>query len=376
MRSAWSEYEGHITYGSPDDLVFEDTLDHWNNGVLRLLSIEDQTGRRWVESVAEAAPRGPRRWQQLEASARCDVLRQVTRSFFDIGEPGTISETKLALAPSVFGYRPDSVWADGSEPGVDFSIIGDADEHLAWAADSQSLSPVKPGVTYDELYFEGNVAGVGYGSYLGQESWRHEKAQRYVRQLLGIRGFLGLNRPSPRLLDVGSGYGFFRKAAQEHGWQHEGVEVSKHAARVSEELFGFDTFVGTLEDLVRTRPGPFDIITMWDVLEHVEDPRQTLEQFAEILGHDGIVVIRTPNLAALEAEVFGQRYHSFKAEHLYYFGPRSLVKFLEDASLSVRFLWTESHLLRGFLGIHTEGVARLLRGSDICAVAMKSIPQR
>jgi 2-polyprenyl-3-methyl-5-hydroxy-6-metoxy-1,4-benzoquinol methylase len=137
---------------------------------------------------------------------------------------------------------------------------------------------------------------------------------------------------------------------------------------VAEDLFGFPSFVGELEAYVPAHT--FHVITMWDVLEHVADPVSLVKRARSLLLPGGVLFLRTPNLDALERQVFGSRYHSFKAEHLFYFGPDSLVEVLERAGFRVAFLTTESHLLQGFFLDRVHGWARLLRGSDFFAAAV------
>ena len=117
-----------------------------------------------------------------------------------------------------------------------------------------------------------------------------EKSTRQVRQIKGIADYLG--RPTgenTHLLDVGSGYGYFRKAAAEMGWTHEGVDISRHAANTASVQFGFTTFVGTLEDFKKQATKQYDIITLFDTLEHAEDPQSFLKCVASSLSEGGML---------------------------------------------------------------------------------------
>jgi 2-polyprenyl-3-methyl-5-hydroxy-6-metoxy-1,4-benzoquinol methylase len=225
---------------------------------------------------------------------------------------------------------------------------------------------------YNETYFEGNTYGLGYGNYSAQEEWRMQKSRRYLRQIEGIALFLGRTlETNTRLLDVGSGYGFFRQAAAEAGWTHDGQDVSEHAARVGHERFGFETFVGTLDDLLLRAPQAYDVVTLFDTIEHLNDPAQSLRVVSQLLAPGGLCALRTPNLCALELDVFGPFYHSLKLEHLHYFSVTSLSHLLLRAGLSPAFVTTESHLLRGLLGTALEVFGREQRGSDLFAVGWK-----
>lgn len=98
-----------------------------------------------------------------------------------------------------------------------------------------------------------------------------------------------------RLLDVGASAGFFVKAAVDAGWEAKGVELSADAARLASERYGVEVLCGRLEDFA-LEPGSFDVVTMWDLIEHVVNPKEELEQARTLLRPGGLLVISTPNL--------------------------------------------------------------------------------
>jgi 2-polyprenyl-3-methyl-5-hydroxy-6-metoxy-1,4-benzoquinol methylase len=130
------------------------------------------------------------------------------------------------------------------------------------------------------------------------------------------------------------------------------------------------THVGSLESMVYTG-ATFDIITMWDFLEHVDDPTAVLTSVRHALNGSGTLFVRTPNLAAAELGVFGNDYHSLKREHLHMFSPGSLAETLLASGFRPTFLTSESHLLQGFLGDRVARLAAEQRGSDLLAAAVK-----
>jgi SAM-dependent methyltransferase len=96
-----------------------------------------------------------------------------------------------------------------------------------------------------------------------------------------------------RLLDVGCGTGGFVKIAKDAGWEAFGVELSESAANCAVER-GVQVRAGTLEEQ-HFPPDYFDVVTLWDVLEHLPDPSKELMEIYRILKLDGFVVIRVPN---------------------------------------------------------------------------------
>jgi 2-polyprenyl-3-methyl-5-hydroxy-6-metoxy-1,4-benzoquinol methylase len=372
---AWHGEDGALTYADERTVFFHDTIDHWHNGVCRLLGVSDSVGRRWVEEVVRlASEQHGRTVAELPEVEACAVL--ATGWITVAGDPLIPCRTEpLAMdaAAAMLGFAPDVVLASAVRDDPNLVIIGSSVGQLGWTVDAATLAqPVEQTVVYEDTYFEGAQLGIGYGNYLAQQGWRLEKARRLVRQLEGLVAYLGIPLCAPpTLLDVGAGYGFFRKAADERAWQHYGIEVSEFAARTSRELFGFESSVGLIEAFDGAPLNSMDVVTLFDVIEHVIDPLALLRHVRRLVHEAGIVFIRTPNVTALERDVFGARYHSFKAEHLYYFGPHSLVDALQQAGFEVGFLTTESHLLRGFFPGRLQGFARQLRGSDLVAVGIK-----
>lgn len=137
------------------------------------------------------------------------------------------------------------------------------------------------------------------------------------------------------LLDVGCATGLFLEGMRRRGrWELWGLEPSVHAAEVARQM-GFRVITSTLEtaDLPE---GYFDVVTMWDVIEHLHDPAGALRHIARILKPNGILVIRTPNLDSWEARLFGPYWSGLEPpRHLFIFTPRTLGAMLAQANFTV-----------------------------------------
>ncbi len=106
--------------------------------------------------------------------------------------------------------------------------------------------------------------------------------------------FLKHAGPPGRLLDVGCGYGFFLKLAQETGWDAIGVDLNPKAIAYAKERLRVNALLGDPRDL-HFSDGSFDLVTLWNVLDYAPDPVDLLLEAHRILKHDGRVFIRTPN---------------------------------------------------------------------------------
>ena len=111
-----------------------------------------------------------------------------------------------------------------------------------------------------------------------------------------IAGLPGLSDvPRGRLLDIGSAYGFFLKAASDAGFGNVmGIEVSSHAAHYCESTFRIPVINSGFED-ARIDPG-IQVITAWYFLEHVRDTSAALERVASLLAPGGVFAFSMPSL--------------------------------------------------------------------------------
>jgi SAM-dependent methyltransferase len=102
---------------------------------------------------------------------------------------------------------------------------------------------------------------------------------------------------SGRLLDMGSGLGFFLKAmAPYRDWDAYGCEISPAAVKFAREQLGLQKVIcSRLQDAELPRAS-FDIITLWDVLDHILRPDPVLRHAHALLKNGGILFIRTPNV--------------------------------------------------------------------------------
>jgi SAM-dependent methyltransferase len=364
----WSRTDQRIECRRGSDLLFSDTIDHWDNAVRRLLNFDEARGQGWAESVLSAAPRP---FPECNPEEKIAALTSGTQAFYGTKKSHEAWSGEDYASVDVFGLKADRRWVRGVGEEMGVEVIGPASIEHGILVDRATHRRLEPPV-YEEQYFEGKTHGLGYGNYLAQTDWRMEKSRRYVRRVAAIAQFIG--RPTgagTRLLDVGSGYGFFRAAAAEQGWVHEGEDVSAFAAKAGQEIFGFPTFVGTLEEFAAQTNATFDVVTLFDTIEHIAEPEAFMRVVVGLLAPGGLCVLRTPNLAALELEVFGRYQHSLKLEHLQYFSPASICHLSERVGLVPEFTTTESHLLEGFLGSHLATVRQRLRGSDLFFAASK-----
>ncbi len=158
------------------------------------------------------------------------------------------------------------------------------------------------------------------------------------------------------LLDVGCYTGIFVEIAARHGWDAWGVEPSHWAVREARER-GLHVVQGTLET-ADLPPAYFDVVTLWDVIEHLPDPRATLVQAHRLLKPGGLLVVHTIDIDSLFARLMGGHWPWLMEMHIYYFSRRTLRLMLEDCGFQVLSDKPQGRYLR--LGYLMNRVAALM----------------
>jgi SAM-dependent methyltransferase len=161
--------------------------------------------------------------------------------------------------------------------------------------------------------------------------------------------------PGRRLLDVGVGTGLFLHLAREAGWEASGVDLSPEAAARATAEFGAPVTVG--EFTSAPLAGPYDAISMGDVLEHSRDPRAFLARARQLLVPGGVLYVAVPNhrsLAFMTVDLLGRipggggfADRLYVPYHYQYFNPPTLARALGESGFAVERLERENpHLAR------------------------------
>lgn len=137
-----------------------------------------------------------------------------------------------------------------------------------------------------------------------------------------------------RLLEVGSGGGYFLAAAAEAGFEVVGLEPAAEVARDVAARLGVPVHTASLEDAV-LEPGSFDVVCAWHVIEHLVDPLAALAKLRPALRAGGCVLAELPNFGGVRARREGERWPPLDlAHHVGQYGPRSLRALLGRAGFT------------------------------------------
>jgi 2-polyprenyl-3-methyl-5-hydroxy-6-metoxy-1,4-benzoquinol methylase len=186
---------------------------------------------------------------------------------------------------------------------------------------------------YDASYWNSDAPRErGYADYDADEAlWR----RTWRARLAALESQLPA---AGRALDVGCASGLFLEQLKASDWQVEGVEPSQTMnARAILRLGGTRVHGGRFEDL-QLEAGIYDLVTLWDVIEHLVDPVEALRNIRRLLAPEGRVVVLTQDVSSLLARALGHRWHHYKHdEHLLHFSPHTLARALAEAGLRARF---------------------------------------
>jgi SAM-dependent methyltransferase len=180
---------------------------------------------------------------------------------------------------------------------------------------------------------------------------------------------LAPHKQSGALLDLGCSSGTFLQTLSRKNWELFGIEMSAESAKQARAKSGANVFVGDILD-AQFPAESFDVITCFDVLEHVYEPLRVMERVGEWLKPGGIFYVLVPNIDSAEGNVFKGYWHGLELpRHLSHFSPAALRNLAKTAGLSevsletrrnpavgtsLRYVWDD---VFGSVGIHKTPVA-------------------
>ncbi|WP_300812514.1 class I SAM-dependent methyltransferase [uncultured Bacteroides sp.] len=131
------------------------------------------------------------------------------------------------------------------------------------------------------------------------------------------------HRKEGRLLDIGTGTGYFADTMRRRGWQVEAVEKNEGARAFAKERFGLDVKPeSALKDYAE---GSFDVITLWHVMEHLEHLNETWERLNRLLTEKGVLIVAVPNCSSYDAQKYGAYWAAYDVpRHLWHFTPATI----------------------------------------------------
>jgi 2-polyprenyl-3-methyl-5-hydroxy-6-metoxy-1,4-benzoquinol methylase len=244
----------------------------------------------------------------------------------------------------------------------------------------------------------------------GRNDWHEEELDIDTRAFYGSARELAHERfltrffasRTSRLLDIGCGLGYFMARAAARGWIAYGCDTSEQWLRHAAAVTGHPERLACSEPTAGLHGGNFELITIWDVLEHVHEPLPFLRAAADLLAPGGRLFIRTPNIAWVYP-TYAARRHLLGADvtlgplnHVVYYSAGTLRRALAAAGLSA-IAWpvlpppqvaignrrpelagrrTATTLLKNVHAAAAERTARITRGQVVLGADLDVVTER
>lgn len=229
------------------------------------------------------------------------------------------------------------------------------------------ISPLPSEQLLDMFY--GNYMTTGkedfYKDHFDTNYEKHYFAQRLSGYIEEIANFCP---PKANLLDVGCSTGIFLDIAQKRGFECYGIEINSEAANFAQMEFGLSVYRRKLEELTLPSEG-FDIITLWDLIEHLRLPSEFLGEIHRILKKEGILVLETPNINSLLHQTALMIYYAtfknwaspmriYNIHHLHYFSDATIKSLLKYNGFQVIKVTKDQTNLGQWLGKDRDNIIK------------------
>lgn len=211
-----------------------------------------------------------------------------------------------------------------------FSIVKCFDCELVY------VNPTLKNEKYLEIYKNVNYGHIIENLSIASHEYRKQRFGTERMEL--IERNYGKNQG--RLLEIGSGSGFFLEEAKARGWDVVGCELSETACEFSRSR-EINVLNSTVAE-ANFSDNEFNVVATFDVLEHIYDPKSFMKEIKRILKPGGLLFVYVPNLESASFHLMGVNAHFiWPTHHLTYFTPETLSRFIESMDFEVVFLETK-----------------------------------
>ena len=214
--------------------------------------------------------------------------------------------------------------------------------------------------TFDEAHYKSVYASQAYQDIvrdLGINSHEYRVNRFGTERVRLMSEHLRVNGCAPRYLDVGCSTGFVVEAARDKGWDAIGIDLNPSAIEFGRSR-GLDLRTIALEE-AGFAPRTFDAVSLFDVLEHLLDPRRTLRACAELLAPGGILFLYVPNFDSASRLLMGANAHFiWPTHHLNYYTPETVRDLMVRHALTPELVVTEGLDIEDYIWYRREVLNR------------------
>lgn len=191
---------------------------------------------------------------------------------------------------------------------------------------TDDLSKLNLADYYDEDFFDDTY------SWLQRESGRNRECRKFNYRMDQIEK---LKPERGTILDVGCSFGYFLDVARSREWDTIGVEIGEHAAKFAQRELSLEVHITDVSH-APLRPDSVDVITYWNVLEHLDEPVKELRRANELLKDGGLLVFTTGDIDCYLRKLQGLRWrYLIPPVHIAYYNQQSVGALLHETGFLV-----------------------------------------
>jgi len=223
------------------------------------------------------------------------------------------------------------------------------------------------GMVYLNPVFTDNALRTYYENNTSVQASAHVNESEFYRSIYS-KGLHSAEKfaKAGSILDIGCSSGFFLDIAKVSGWQTYGIELNRSEIQIAREK-GHKVWSTAIEEI--RFDTKLNVITMWDVFEHIKAGRQYLQSLKNLLDNNGLVFLQIPSAASLAARVLQERCNMFDGiEHVNLYTPRTISVLCEKAGFEILHFETvidELQVLKKYLDYEDPYFGDRDVGSDI-----------
>ncbi len=175
---------------------------------------------------------------------------------------------------------------------------------------------------------------------------------KYLRYTVSIRDssykilpLIKKIKHSGKILDVGCATGEFLEVARNFGYSIEGLELSKWSTEIARKK-GIKVYNSLLKSLASKYSERYEVITLFGVIEHFENPKEEMKYIKKLLKSGGILVVWTGDVNSISSRILGRNWWYWQGQHIQYFTNKSLNLLAEEWGLEYLFTKTYPFVAR------------------------------
>ena len=209
-------------------------------------------------------------------------------------------------------------WVDASDPKLLYGAASGI------AGTQNIVECVDCSLLFENPRYHESVILQGYmeSDEEGHDSQYPMRVKSFLKALQKNKDFIPA--PGGKVLDIGTAGGAFLDAATAYGYDAWGMEPSSYLVEQGKKR-GLQIEQGTIEDN-QFEKNSFDMICLWDVIEHLTDPKGSLQIIRDLLKPDGVLLINYPDIDTWQARLFGKRFWWIISVHLTHFSPKTIAE--------------------------------------------------